>query len=105
MCVVSFVGNNFEQRWYPWKQHMPSPLKPKTATFFPPTGPTQADFDNLKKEVEILKSLLKEAKEYDEKNNEPDCEIEEKMQFLKAVAKLVDIDLDDVIGKSKADKV
>ena len=42
------------------------------------------------------------AKEYDERNNEPDCEVDEKMDLLRRVAKLVGVDLDDVIGKKGA---
>lgn len=33
------------------------------------------------------------------KNNEPDCEVEDKMKFLKEVAKLVGIDLDEILNK------
>lgn len=109
MCVVSFVGDQFGQRWEPWTPYIPpynspppqqdsagSTLKPFS---FTKTGPSQKDFDELKREVELLKELLKGAKEYDERNNEPDCEIEAKMQFLKEVAKLVGIDLDEILKK------
>lgn len=48
-----------------------------------------------------MKELLRKAKIYDEKNNEPNCEIEDKMKFLREVAKLVGINLDDVIEKGK----
>lgn len=106
MCVVSMTGDMFHDRWRPWTPYVPyTPVQPynpqptdRTGPFLlPPTGPTQEDFDNLKKEVELLKELLKRAKEYDEKNGEPDCEIEDKMKFLREVAKLVGVDLDDVI--------
>jgi hypothetical protein len=46
-----------------------------------------------------MKALLRRAKEYDVANNEPDCEIEEKMALLKRIAELVGVDLSDVIGK------
>lgn len=99
MCVVSMVGDHFNDKWRKneWIQY------PYNAPLGYP--PTQIDtvpkheFDALKKEVEDMKALLKRAKEYDERNNEPNCEIEEKMKFLRYVASLVGIDLSDVIPK------
>jgi len=60
------------------------------------------NLETIKKEVEEMKALLKRAKEYDEKNNEPNCEIEEKMVMLRKFADAVGIDLDDVIKKKDA---
>lgn len=85
--------------FYGWKFEPYRPFITETYTY--PAGPSQAEFDALKKEVQDMKELLRRAKIYDEENNEPNCEIEDKMKFLRAVAKLVDIDLDDVIGKQK----
>jgi hypothetical protein len=92
MCVVSFVGDHFQQKWT-------QPIYQTAFTNIPEI--TKAEFDALKKEVEEMKALLIKAKEYDEKNNEPNCEIEEKMKFLKEVAKLVGIDLDEVLKKKE----
>jgi len=60
---------------------------------------SRAEFEELKRQVLEMKELLKRAKEYDERNGEPECEIDEKMQILRKVAQLVGVDLDDVIGK------
>jgi hypothetical protein len=95
MCVVSMVGDHFGDKWEPFKQPIPSPVGPFTVSW-PTPGPTQAEFEALKKEVLDMKELLKRAKIYDEKNNEPNCEIEDKMDFLRKVAALVGVDLDDV---------
>lgn len=95
MCVVSFIGDHYRDKWndtYPWRQQQQS-------SYMQPQKPSQLEFDKLKKEVEELKELLRKAKEYDEKNNEPHCEIELKMKFLREVAKSVGISLDDVIPK------
>lgn len=89
MCVVSFVGDHFQQRWEPFKQ-------PSLQQYYQ-TSPTKEEFEQLKKEVLDMKELLRKAKIYDEKNNEPNCEIEDKMKFLREVAKLVGVDLDDVL--------
>lgn len=97
MCVVSMVGDHFGQEWpkrYPW-----IPPSVPTPTFIPP-APSREEFDRLKLEVELLRGLLEKAKEYDKKNNEPDCEIDDKMKFLRQVAKSVGIDLDEVLKKN-----
>lgn len=44
-----------------------------------------------------MKMLLQRAKIYDERNNEPSCEIDEKMDLLRRVARMVGVNLDDVI--------
>jgi hypothetical protein len=61
------------------------------------TFPTKAEFDQLKKEVEEMKALLQKAIEYDKKNNEPDCQVEEKLATLKKVAELLGVSLDDIL--------
>ena len=60
-----------------------------------PGGPqiTRKEFEDLKKEVEILADLLKRAIKYDEVNNEPHCETDEKMALLRAVAKAGGVEL------------
>ena len=90
------IGDHFGDKWEPFRQ--PTPNTPDNPFFvnWPTPGPTQAEFDALKKEVTDMKELLKRAKIYDEKNNEPNCEIEDKMDFLRKVAALVGVDLDDV---------
>lgn len=90
MCVVSMIGDHYNDRL---SRHYPQ---------FYPSAPssdrtTLQEFDALKAEVEQMKELLKKAKAYDERNGEPECEVDEKMAALRSVARLVGIDLDDVI--------
>ena len=107
MCVVSMVGDHYRDKWWPQQPNFPT--QPFTSPTIPidwelllkKPAPTREEFDVLKKEVEELKSLSKRAKEYDEKNNEPNCEIEDKMKFLREVAKLVGVDLDEVLNNKK----
>lgn len=94
MCLVSFIGDHFQDKWKPLE-----PIITTTGTWTITQGVPQEEFDKLKKEVEEMKELLRKAKIYDEKNNEPNCEIEEKMEFLRMVARFVGIDLDDVLKK------
>ena len=93
MCVISMIGDHYRDRWVP---------EPKTWTNVVLTPPvSREEFDKLKAEVEEMKKLLKRAKEYDERNGEPECEIDEKMDLLRKVAEMVGVSLDDVIGKPK----
>ena len=94
MCVVSFIGNHYRDKWEPFQPYVPAAAG---TTYTLQAGVSQEDFDKLKKEVLEMKELLRKAKIYDEKNNEPNCEIEDKMEFLRQVAKLVGVDLNDVI--------
>ena len=43
-----------------------------------------------------MKDLLKAAKIYDEKNGEPNCEMESKIAKLKEIAQLMGVDLSEV---------
>lgn len=88
MCTVSMVGDHFNE-WFKQPQYQ------QTFTHFPEV--TKAEFEKLKNDVEQMRQLLIRAKLYDEKNNEPNCEIEEKMATLRKIAELVGINLDDVI--------
>lgn len=53
--------------------------------------------NGLKRAVEDMKKLLKRAKKYDEDNHEPDCEIDDKVELLRKVAKFVGVSLEDVL--------
>lgn len=66
-----------------------------------PNSPTKEEFDKLKKEVEILKEQIVRAKEYDKKNNEPDCEMEEKIAKIREICKFVGVDIDEILNKNQ----
>lgn len=98
MCVVSMVGDHFNDRWWPQIQPQ-SPFDRSTITTDQLSvflAPTRKEFDALKKEVEEMKKLLERAVEYDKKNNEPHCEMEDKVALLKKVAELVGVSLEDI---------
>ena len=90
MCTVSMIGDHFNDKW---KQ------QPYQQLFTNIPEITKAEFEALKKEVEEMKALLKRAKIYDEQNNEPNCEMDEKMAMLRKFANAVGINLDDVLKK------
>lgn len=105
MCTVSAIGDNWKDTFpfrYPsWPYIQPSTLP--TPTFSSPVviqqGVSQEEFDKLKKDVEELKELLKAAKKYDEATGQKDCEMDEKVEFIKKIAKFVGVDLNDVFRK------
>jgi hypothetical protein len=94
------VAEHYEDKWR--DRYFPSTNPGPPSIFSTITPISRQEFDDLKKEVEDLKALLIRAKAYDERNNEPDCEMEEKMDLLRKVAKMVGVSLDDVIGKGSA---
>lgn len=98
MCVVSMIEDHYGEKWNEdWFKNF---IKPDTPNIIISPTVTREEFDALKKEVEEMKALLKRAKIYDEQNNEPDCEVEEKMALLRKVAQAVGIDLDEVFKKT-----
>lgn len=103
MCSVSMVADHYADKWrqqqiIPQMPGITYPFSPGAAGY-PVPAVSRQEFDTLKHDVEEMKAILKRAKAYDEANNEPDCEIEEKMDLLRKVAQMVGVDLDDVIGK------
>lgn len=109
MCVSSMVGDFYRDKWspQPWWLNI-SPTAPYHQ-FIPGQVPgavpavpiSRKEFDDLKREVLDMKEMLKRAKEYDARNGEPECEIDEKMDLLRRVAKLVRVDLGDVLPPSR----
>lgn len=84
MCIVSNMGDYWTQRTLPEKYPMWSDII---------NNPSRAEFEQLKKDVEELKRLLKAAKRYDEKVGEPHCEVEDKVILIKKIADAVGVDL------------
>ena len=64
---------------------------------------TKAEFDKeineLREEIKEMKELLKAAKIIDEITGQKDCEMEDKIKFMKDLAKHLDIDLDGIFSK------
>lgn len=119
MCVVSAMGDHFTDKWpfanpnispHIQPQISPQPVNPgflpkitEHPVLLPPDYKrwlippiTREEFDELRKEVLEMKEILKVAVKYDEKHNEPHCELDEKIAVLRKVAELVGVSLDDV---------
>ena len=91
MCVVSMIGDHYNDKW---KQQN------TTTIINDPNAASKDDLNALKKEVEEMKELLKKALDYDKRNNEPHCEMEDKVAVLKRVAEAVGVSLEDVFPKN-----
>lgn len=103
MCVVSMVGDHYNDKWK--DRHFPStwtwPGSGAGSQGYPPLNTvSKQEFDSLKAEVLEMKQLLLRAIEYDKRNSEPNCEMEEKVALLKQVAKMVGVSLEDVFPQN-----
>lgn len=67
MCVVSMIMDDFGDKWNGYVKQTPIRY------------PTQEEIDEFYR-------LLNKAREYDKKNNQPDCGIEEKKKRLQRIA-------------------
>lgn len=98
MCVVSMVIDQFENdfRKHPWYEPWKGPqINPTPAQLQLPLV-TKQELNELRKEVQELKELIKAAKKYDEATNQRDCESADKVAFLVKLAEFLDIDLSDI---------
>ena len=110
MCTVSNMGDHwrvsFPDRYpgfYPKQPPVsPSPVSPSTlpGVMWPDLSQvTRQEFEALKKDIQELKELLKAAKKYDEATNQKDCEMEDKVAFIRKMAEYVGVDMEEVFKK------
>ncbi len=95
MCVVSNVGDYYGQRFQPYQPQIGGGIGGLGSGSIL-SSISREEFDQLKREVLEMKDLLLKAKEIDAKTGQPDCEQEDKVALLKAVAKAVGVSLDEV---------
>jgi hypothetical protein len=55
---------------------------------------SREEFNRVKQELEDLKQLLKRAQKYDIDHNEPDCEVDEKVDTIKTIAKAFGVEIE-----------
>lgn len=90
MCVVSYVvdyGDNFFFKKY----YGPGP------NISPTFDPILSKLDEIKRELEQLKEVLKAAKIFDDKTGQPDCTKEEKWNLIKRLAEMAGVDLSEFL--------
>ena len=81
MCVVSMVMDHYNQRW---NELIQQPYQPNF-----PREPVITDA-----EIREFRKLLDRAREYDKRNNEPDCELEVKKKQLLDLAKELGMEIE-----------
>lgn len=106
MCTISMISDHFHEKWVPdiyhpqtvpFPQTVPVPSKTIQDIVDALAPVTRQEFDQLKHDVEEMKALLIRAKLYDEENDQPDCQMEEKVDLLRRVAELVGVSLEDIL--------
>jgi len=90
MCVQSMVMDHYSDKWGPMVPGWVLPSTPGTvgAPTYIPTPPAITP-----EEVAEFRRLLERAREYDKRNHEPDCELDDKRRALKAIAAALGIDI------------
>jgi len=92
MCTVSFIGDNWQKTFEQRPYYNPEQVGISLSEI------SREEFDGLKKEVEALKELLAAAKKFDEVTSQPDCEVDDKVALIKAVARAVGVDVEDILN-------
>ena len=79
-----------------WRQKIYTlpPTVPNTYVFNP--GISKEDFEAFRKEFLEFKDLVKRALKYDVDNNQPDCEVDDKVNAVRKIAEQLGIDMEDV---------
>ena len=108
MCVVSFIGDHYSDTWKPYT--VPTPSYPTTYPWNPTTYPwnpvpktviqlpdLRDELEKLRQEVNEMKELLKAAKRIDELTGQPDCQKDERVAVVRAVAEALGVDLEGLL--------
>lgn len=83
MCVTSMVMDHYREKWQPLVPDVqPQPL------VLPVVVPMISAED-----VAEFRKLLERAREYDKRNNEPDCELDEKRKAILDIAKQLGVEI------------
>ena len=90
MCFVSAVGDT-------WGRTVPQ--MPYYNPIVYGGEVSRAEFEQLKRDMQELKELLKAAKRYDDATGQRDCEMEEKIALVRKFAEVAGVNLDDLFTK------
>lgn len=101
MCAVSNVGDQWNQKFSNGLSQQGGNAVNQSFQAMTPMM-SHYEFEQLKAEVLQMKAELAAAKRQDEIDGSPDCEMEEKIATLKAIAKLVGVNLEDIFKSEGA---
>ncbi len=89
MCVVSMIVDHYWDKWHPYRPEppyrLPSWPDPNPLPQYPLPHQVPSKLPSPE-EIAEFHELLRKAREYDKRNNEPPCESEEKKKRLKDLA-------------------
>jgi hypothetical protein len=103
MCVVSMIMDHYGDKWrrrawpelvpeFPYTPTvpLPSPDEQRRALeqFLQPVRPAITA-----QEIQEFRELLERAREYDRRNNEPECEMAEKREAILKIAKQLGVEI------------
>lgn len=94
MCVYSMAMDHYRDIWEERKRGLDpfvSPLTPLSP--FAPTAPVRTEPAITDEEIREFRKLLERARKYDKEHGEPDCELGEKKDALRALAKQLGVDI------------
>lgn len=86
MCTVSMIMDHYREKWEPYVQPQVVPYWQQMAPFVKHPAISEA-------EIEEFRTLLARAREYDKRNNEPDCEMAEKREAILKIAKALGVEI------------
>lgn len=94
MCTVSMV---MDHKWDEWNRRYPTPTAPPVVPpWITPFAPPVIAPMPTQEEIAEFRRLLERAREYDKRNGEPDCELQEKRDRLKKLADELGVKIDFV---------
>lgn len=94
MCTISGTGDHFFKKWE--DDPFVKGIIGTTRSYIPEVS--KLEFEELKAEFKEMKELLKKAKILDDTLGTPDCENEEKFEMIRKLAKVLEVDLEDVLN-------
>jgi len=99
MCVVSNVMGGFGEDNQDYIKKFPLDHSPNPYPDITWSSISRAEFEELKRRVEQLERDLIAAKKQDEEEGNPDCEHQDKIDFIKNLCKHFGLDIEEVLKR------
>jgi hypothetical protein len=90
MCVTSMIMDHYREKWTPLVPSVPWPTTGQIV--YPQVTITSAPAISAE-EIAEFRALLERAREYDKRNNEPECELDEKRAAIVTIAKALGVEI------------
>jgi hypothetical protein len=92
VCVVSMVMDHYSDKWSRRWPATPGPYEVPPPVIIPVPAPATPGISP--EEIKEFRDLLERAREYDRRNNEPDCELDEKRERVRELAERLGVKID-----------